>query len=246
MLLNWKNNCNFAIGVHITYLLRQLFNIMISTIILNSLFDGFLILPEILHYAGWSVAVGIIIAVAFVALLFAIVRGFYPKTVFSPGSIVVGIILGILLCLQFIPLCASIALKRQVDNFEIWVNESVIHPEEYSIAMPVSSEEASQIINKAIDEYPIFGTLIGSGEFTGFDTSTIAHAMADELNSFLNRLIAKLLIVALLETAICAFIIVRFQSKKMNRRASTRAELRRSSGPGARRTSHSRPRPRRL
>ncbi len=219
---------------------------MISTLILDSLFDGFLILPEIMHYAGWSVAVGIIIAVAFVALLFGIIRGFYPKAVFSPASIAVGVILGILLCLQFIPLCASIALKRQVDNFEIWINESVIHPEEYSVALPVSKEEASEIINKAIEEYPIFGTLIGSGEFSGFDTSTIAHGMADELNSFLNRLIAKLLIVAFLETAICAFIIVRSQSKKMNRRASTRAELRRSSGPGARRTSHTRPRPRRL
>lgn len=215
---------------------------MIATIILSSIFDGFLILPEIMHYAGWSVAIGIIIAVAFVLLLFAIIRGFYPKTVFSSLSISVGILLGILLCIQFIPLCASIALKRQIDNFEIWLTENVIHPENYPVPQQISTEESTEIIEKAVAEYPIFGTLIGSGEFTGFDTSNLAHAIAKELNSYLNRLIAKLLIVALLETVICAFIIVRSQSKKMKNRAKRRADLRRSENPGRR--THSRPGPR--
>lgn len=215
-----------------------------ATILLNSLFDGFLILPEIMHYAGWSVAVGIVIAVAFVLLLFAIIRGFYPKKVFSPASIIIGIVLCILLCIQFIPLCASIALKRQISNFEVWLTEYVIHPENYPVPLPVTTEESTKIVEQAVEEYPILGTLIGSGEFTGFDTSNLAHGIAQELNSYLNKLILKLLLVALLETSICAFIIVRNQAKIMNRRARMRADTRRSSSPDGRRRNKSRPRAR--
>lgn len=201
---------------------------MIINFLLNSIFDGFLIFPEIIHYAGWSVAIGIIITIAFVGLLFSIIRGFYPKSTFSPASIIVGVILGILLCLQFIPLYASFALKGQIGHFETWISESIIHTENYPIPVPITTEKSTEIIHRAIEEYPTFGTIIGSGEFTGFNTSNLAPAIAQELNSYLNRIITKLLIIAFLETAICAFLIVHTQVKRMRQRVQRRTEIRRS------------------
>ena len=192
------------------------------SLILSSLMDNFLILPEIMRHAGWSVVVGILLAVAFVGLLLFLIRGFYPKSTFSPLSMVTAVLLGLLLCLEFIPLCASVALKWRLDDFELWINENVVHPELFKIPEEVTTEESKEIIKKAVDEYPILGVIVGSGEFTGFDTSNIASAMKDELNSFLNRIIIKLLLIALVETAFCAFVIIKTQSRIMQNRRETR------------------------
>lgn len=204
---------------------------MISNIAIGcTLLHSISFLSEIIHHAGWSVAVGIVIALAFVGLLFLLVRGFYPKSVFSPLSIVIGILLSIVLCFEFVPLCAAIALKGQISQFEVWLDENAIHPEDYAVPVPVTTEESTEIIERAVEEYPILGILIGSGEFTGFDTSNLAHAIASELNSYLNRLILKLVIVALVATSIGALLIVRTTGRKMDRRVRMRAQGRPSSG----------------
>lgn len=209
------------------------------SLILISLMDNFLILPEILRHAGWSVVVGILLAVAFVGLLLFLIRGFYPKSTFKPMSIATAVVLGLLLCLEFIPLCASVALKWRLDDFEMWINENVVHPELYKIPKEVTTEESKEIIQQAVNEYPILGVLVGSGEFTGFNTSSIAAAMKDELNIFLNRIILKLILIALLETAVCAFVIIKTQGRILQRRRETRSVVGglRSSTLGSRRTS---------
>lgn len=202
---------------------------------LLGIFDNLYILPEIMRHAGWSIVVGILIAAGLVALLLFLIRGFYPKKTFSPVSLITSGFLGILLCLQFIPMCASIALKWKIPHFEMWINETIIHPESYPIPKNISKEQSTEIVEMAVEQYPILGTLVGSGEFTGFNTSNIAHAMAEELNRFLNRIIIKLLLVAVIETAVCAFIIIKSMGKDMNRRIRDRASQRRPSHSNGRR-----------
>lgn len=210
---------------------------MTLSMILNGLFDNLMILPEIMRHAGWSVVAGIFIAVVFVGLLLFLIRGFYPKATFSPLSIVASVILGVLLCLEFIPLFASIALKWRLNDFEIWVNENVIHPEQFQVPIDITAEESHEIVRQAVDRYPILGVLVGSGEFTGFNTSNIAHAMKEELNSFLNQIILKLLLIALAETVVFAFVIIKTQSRIMKHRKDLRTKRDNVGNLGPRRTS---------
>lgn len=193
---------------------------------LANIFYSFAILPEIIRYAGWSIFVGILIAVCFVGILLFLIRGFYPKYVFSAGSIVVSVILGLLLSFQLVPVCASIALKNKVDDFEMWLNENVIHPEDYPVPEEISLEESHEIMEEAIENYPLLGTLIGSGEFVGFDTSNVTEAIGNALNEFLDSFILKMLLVALVETLVCAFIIIKVQDRKISARMRGRMAVR--------------------
>lgn len=204
---------------------------------LANILYNFQILSEIMHYAGWSILIGIFIAATFVVLLLLLVRGFYPKSTFSTASVVSSVMLGFLLSIQFIPACASIALKSNLGNFETWLNENVIHPELYVVPEEISREESHEIVDEAVREYPMLGTLVGSGEFIGYNTDNIAHAITETLRDFLNWLIIKLLLVALVETMIFAFLIIRMQDKAAGRRVRQRALAREGISGGSRRRS---------
>jgi len=189
---------------------------------LLSIFHNFFILPELISHAGWSILAGIAIAAIIVVLLLVIVRGFYRNAIFNASSIILSVILGFFLCIQFIPMSAAFALKSKLSDFEYWLNSNVIHPENFKSPQEISSEESELIVEKAIEEYPILGTLVGSGHFEGYNTENLAHGIITVLNDYLNDLIIKLLVVALIEVAICAFLLVKLQSIISNRKISVR------------------------
>lgn len=180
------------------------------------------LLSEIFRYAGWSVAVGILISIGFVALLFLLIRGFYPKSTFSAGSIATGAMLSLLLSFQMAPMCAAIALKSDVDDFQLWLDETVILARQYAIPQEISPEESRRIIDKAIEEYPLLGIIVGEGEFRGFDTSNISAAIAGALKECLNKVIVKLLLISLVETLAAAFIIIRLLGRNSTRQSNAR------------------------
>lgn len=205
------------------------------TMHLLSIFHNFFILRELISHGGWSIFVGIVASVIMVCLLLFIVRGFYRNAIFNASSIVVSIILGVLLCIQFIPMSAAFALKNKLDDFEYWLNSNVIHPENFVSPQEILPEESEEIVDKAVDEYPILGTLVGSGHFEGYTTENLSHGIITALNDYLNNLIIKLLFVAFIEVAICAFILVKQQDKILNHKSSIRVRNRsRNSSPTSR------------
>lgn len=199
------------------------------TAIITGIFSG---LPYLFHHAAWSVVAGILVVVAFIALLLLLVRGFYPRATFLPGSLVTAGVLGILLCFQFIPICAAFGLKSKLSDMKEWLNTEIIHPEQYVIPQQVDEAESTEIVKQAVDEYPIMGMLFSSGWFKGYDTSNLAEGICDEVNSELNKMIWKLLLISFIETVVGAFIIIRIEGQRMDRRSRQRHSVRAGAGPG--------------
>lgn len=202
---------------------------MIPSMIAAGIFTA---LSYLVQHAFWSVVAGVLIVIAFVALLLLLVRGFYPKSTFSPASMVTAGILTVLLWFQFVPLCAAIGLKWKAADFKEWLDESVIHPEQYAVPREVLPEESREIVEKAVEEYPIMGMLFSSGLFEGFDTSNLAQGMYDELNRELNRMILNRLLISLALTAVGALIIIKLQDRQARARSHAR-QARRTSRPGS-------------
>ena len=193
---------------------------MALSLIMTSIFSA---LPYLVRNAAGSVIAGIFVVIAFIALLLLAIRAFYPRSTFSSASIFTAAVLAVLLSLQFVPMCACIAMKWRVDDFREWLDDSIVHPQLYEVPRAILPEESTQIVERATREYPVLGLLFCSGKFTGYDTSNIAGVIADELDSELNRMIGWMLVISLAETALGAFIIIRMLDARASRRSRERA-----------------------
>lgn len=190
------------------------------------------LLYEIIKYALGSLFIGIALALLLTFALFWLIRACYPRSTFSALSIITGAVLVILLSYQMISMCGAIGLKWKCDDFETYVN-NLIPSEQRAYPVPLSEEEASQIISRALEEFPLMEYYVGGGTFTGHNTANIAHSMAETLDKFLNQFIWEALLWSLLETLLAAAIVVwtihkskemkyRMQDSKSHSRAEER------------------------
>ncbi len=174
------------------------------------------LLWDIIHYAIGSLFVGLILTCALVGLLFFIIKGFYTKRAFSGLSIVAGLVLTLILPFQIIPMCGAIALKWKCQDLKEWVDENLVHPEQYLVPREISSEESQELVQEIIEQYPIVDSFVGSGIFEGYDTSNISQAIADTLNDFLNPFIYKALGWSIFFVVLTAVIVVWTMKPKRN------------------------------
>lgn len=165
------------------------------------------LLHEIITYAIGSLFIGIALAVLLTFALFWIIRACYPRSTFSMLSIITGIILVILLSYQMISMCGAIGMKWKCDDFEVYIN-NMIPEDELIYPRSLSKQETHQMMDQAIEEFPLIGYYVGWGDFWGYDTSNIAHVMADTVNDFLNQFIWEALLWSLIETLLAAIIVV--------------------------------------
>lgn len=178
------------------------------------------LLYDILKYSASSIIVGIIVTLLLVGLMFFIVKGFFPRSTFSPLSILVGLILTLFLGFRMITMCGAISLKWMCNDFETYVN-SLIPDDMDQLEIPLSERDADRIVSQAIDEFPILPHFVSSGTFIGTNTSNIAHIMAETLNDFLNQFIWQTLLWGLVYLAIAAVLVVWTLKKQWDHRLSS-------------------------
>lgn len=175
------------------------------------------LLHDIFTYSAGSLVIGVLLTIAFVVLLFVIIKGFFPKSAFSPLSIVVGVIFACFLGYRMVSLCGAVSLKWMCDDFEEYMT-SLIPPELRAADMPVDKEFTDQMMGRALDEFPIFSSFVGSGTFEGMSMSEVAHVMADTLNSFLNQFILEAILWSLFYLAVAAALVVWTMKKEWDNR----------------------------
>ena len=140
-------------------------------------------LYDILKYSFSSVIWGILIAIACMALFVFLIKGWYKDATFSPISYVIGAILFLFLSFQCVLIVGSLKIIDMTDIYENRI--SAIVDNVYSPSDEVSLSQASEVIDKLIDEFPILHYYIGGGQFSGFTAKELPHAMAQELRAFM-------------------------------------------------------------
>lgn len=151
---------------------------------------------------------GILFTILGVVLLFFIIKGFYRNSTFTVLSFVVAAVLFVLLSLQSILLCGAVKIKSMSDDMRMAINQCL---PEYWInkAVELTPGECQDLLDNVIDEYPLVGYYVDWADFKGYDTTNIADAMIDEMNSFMNKFIWKRIGWSLLFIFSGAFIVIK-------------------------------------
>lgn len=163
---------------------------------------------------------GVLLTVVGIALMFLIIKSWRKDAEFSPASYLVGIVLFFFLAFQSILMCGAITIKSGADEILSYINRMV---EDIPEGIPFSTSNSQQILDNICDEYPIVGEYVDWADFEGHDSSDIADAMVEELNSFLNWYILRRIGWSVLFVVIGAVAVIKSMPNiYRNRRASSR------------------------
>ena len=146
-------------------------------------FAADMVLFDILRYSFSSIIWGVLIAVVCLVLFVLLIKGWYKDATFSLVSYLVGIVLFVLLSVQSVLVVGSLKIIDMSDVYEHRINKIVEGA--YSSYDELSLEQASDIIDEIIEEYPILQYYIGGGEISGYTAKELPHAIAQELRSFM-------------------------------------------------------------
>ena len=175
------------------------------------------LLHDIITYSAGSLFIGLLLTVVLIAILFIIIKGFFPKSTFSPLSILVGFILTLFLGYRMVSLCGAVSLKWMCDDFENYIS-SLIPQGLQDEQLIVDKQYSDQLIESAKEEFPIFSSFVDTGTFTGQSIVNLPHVMADELNSFLNQFIITAILWSLFYLAVAAGLVIWTMKKEWDYR----------------------------
>lgn len=161
---------------------------------------------------------GVLLTVIGIALMFLIIKAWRKDAYFSPASYIVAFVLFFFLSFQSILMCGAITIKSGTDEIRSYINRMV---EDIPDDIPFSTSNSQQILDNICAEYPIVGEYVDWADFEGHDSSTIADAMAEELNSYLNWYILRRVGWSVLFVVIGAILILKTMDKlgKMTKKA---------------------------
>lgn len=97
---------------------------------------------------------------------------------------IVGVMLAILLTIQFTLLIGAAQADNAVDSVEITINQLM-----ENASGSFGATDSQKLLDYVTDEYPIIGVYIGTCDFTGNTPETIASAMAQTMHDFLSSYI---------------------------------------------------------
>lgn len=174
---------------------------------------------------------GILIAIAFLALFVFLIKGWYRDAFFKPASYIIMGVLGLVLIYNCTIICGAFAIKSHIGAFETMISEIIAEniPDADAIADQAVSNE---IIQDAIERHPILKYYIDSADFTGWKISLLPHAMAGTIRDYLNNVILKKCLWTLGLTLLAAILTIKSVGRGQSDNRITRRPIpmRRDSG----------------
>lgn len=195
----------------------------------------------LIHLLGDSISSlfwGILAGGGLTALLFILARGWRRDASFTPLSYAVGAVTGILLIIQCTLISGSLALMTQVEHHPRYRRHDRQHDGRNRTGLineVADKEEARQVADSVMKQYPIIGYFVDETELTeitGRNLSEIPDAVADILKGHLRGYIFRRLIWMLAWMVLGIFLLIRTLAG-----ASPSRRVRPSDRTGARATS---------
>lgn len=163
-------------------------------------------LYTIVSYSLGNLFLGILLTVVGVGLMFFLIRSWFSNSSFTPFSYIMGFVLFLFLSFQAVLLCGAVTIKSYCDEVEVAINEWVRNlPDEVRF----DKESSQQVLEQIQQEWPLVGYFVGGADFTGHTPVDIAHAMTEELHSFMNRFILRRIGWSLLFVVVGTFVVIK-------------------------------------
>ena len=115
-----------------------------------------------------------------------------------------GVVLAVLLTIQFTLLIGAVRCKGSIDSVQVFLEQNV----ENNIGT-VSAKESQEILDDMVEEFPLIGVFIGYANFSGNDVRNLPEVMCDSLNSFFNKYILhRILWIMVLVVTACVIVML--------------------------------------
>lgn len=131
-----------------------------------------------------SIFYGVIVTVVIMALIYVLLKSLSKGIVQTPVFFVTGVVLAILLTIQFSLMIGAIQAKDAVDSAKIYLNQLLENA--YGT---VGAQDSQKILDAVTDEYPIIGSYIGVANFSGNDVTQLSETMHETMTTYLNSYI---------------------------------------------------------
>ncbi|MBR4919881.1 MAG: hypothetical protein IKZ62_00970 [Prevotella sp.] len=155
-------------------------------------------------------------------LFIFLIKGWYKDATFSPVSYIVGVVLFILLSFQCVLVVGSLKIINMSDDYENRI--SAIVDNYYSPSEEVSTDQASDVINTIIDEYPILHYYVSGGHFSGYTAKELPHAIVQSLRSFMHWYVFRRILWCLAFVIIGAIFVIKTLSKSYSKQKRNRPQ----------------------
>ncbi len=186
-------------------------------------------LYTIISYSLGNLFLGVLLTIVGVGLMFFLIRSWFSNSSFTPFSYIIGFVLFLFLSFQAVLLCGAVTIKSYGDEVEVAINEWVRNlPDDVRF----NKASSQQVLEQIQQEWPLVGYFVGGADFTGHTPVDIAHAMTEELHSFMNGFILRRIGWSLLFVVVGAFIVIKTMEHTRRQRnrggyASARSRRRR-------------------
>ena len=156
-----------------------------------------------------SILYGIVITAALMAILYFILKTISNGLVRSFVFYITGVIMAILLIVQFSLMIGAMQAKDAADSAQLYMNQLL----ENSSGI-VGAKEIQQTFDDVIEHFPIIGSFIGLADFSGNNVSQLPDLIHKTMISFLNSYIWHRLLWIFCIIVISCIIVVLFERKK--------------------------------
>ncbi len=131
-----------------------------------------------------SIFYGIIATAVVMAILYAVLKSISKGIVQTPVFYITGVVLAILLIIQFSLAIGAVQAKESVASAELFLRQFL----ENSSGI-VGAQDSQYVLDAVTQEYPIIGTYIGVADFSGNDVSNLPSVMHNVMTDYLNSFI---------------------------------------------------------
>lgn len=127
---------------------------------------------------------GFVATAAIMAILYAVLRAISKGFVQSIPFFITGIVLSILLVLQFSLMFGAFEARSLTKSTEIYLSQKFEN--QYGT---IGKQDSQIILDDVNKNFPIIGSYIGYADFSGNDISQVAELMAQTMSSYLSSYI---------------------------------------------------------
>ena len=139
---------------------------------------------SLLTTAFSSIFYGVIVTAVVMAILYAVLKALSKGIVQTPVFFVTGVILAVLLIVQFSLMIGAIQAKDAADSAEIYLNQLV--EDKFGA---ISAQDSQQVMDEITEKFPIIGSFIDIADFSGHDISELPEVMHDTMIDYLSSYI---------------------------------------------------------
>jgi len=139
---------------------------------------------SLLSTATSSICYGIVVTAVVMAILYAVLRSLSRGVVQTPVFYITGVVLALLLVIQFSLMIGAMQAKDAADSARIALSQMV--EDRYGT---VSAQDSQQIMDEVTERFPVIGSFLNIANFSGHDISELPDTMHETMTNYLSSYI---------------------------------------------------------